>query len=297
MAYLNALIVTFCALSAAFCGLATAHAEPLTEKQIDAGAKLLAEDFRPYVIELDRDVTVYHYFKNPRITEDLPLHDPRWEHELISTLNYYWVEDQYSLYGHDPVYAAADPYVSNHYGDHLLEVTLPKGTHVLVGHRGIKLSANTIAAIKDGGLYPDIRFDSELDSIPRSVLAQALALLDVEVATYSWSNGDPFANTVCAQIWGTFLLLGTPTDMSKVAQGKGAIAKHMTVRGYSVHAQDFSDPEKRDGWAHIKKFTDVSNGSDSFSKEEIEQWRDSIYSCDGVHPSDEPQKFNKADKK
>src|SRR6185312_4523350 len=122
-------------------------------------------------------------------------------------------------------------------------------------------------------------------------------ILDVEVATYSWANGDPFRNSVCTEIWGTFLLLGTPTELSKVAQGTGTILKHMTVRGYSMNAQDFSDPEKREGWAHIKKFTDVSNGEGYFSKEEIEQWRDSIYSCDGVHPADEPQRFRKADKK
>jgi len=262
------------------------------EDQITAAAKLLADDFKPNVVAIDRDVKVFHYAKNPTLDQDLPLSSEKFDHELLSNLNYFWQDE-----GRYPFYAAADPLISRDYGTVLIEITIKKGSHILNGYaRPLLISSKTIAAIRviEPSFTPGtFRTDSVLYFIPRKILAQAFKALDVEVVTYSWAA----STAICSNVDATFLILGTPTDLAQTANGNGVIEKNLSVVGYTPSATDFSDPTKREAYARIERILYLGNRppinhmiSDSdigtLSDAEKTAWRDQTFTCDNLHPTD-----------
>lgn len=270
--------------------------------QIALAAKRLANDFRPFVISLDRDVKVYHYFKSDRFNQDLPLQSGLFDHQLLRSLNWYWIETG-ELYSHDGLYAAHDPTDSRDFGNNLLEITIKKGSHVLLGHRGdVRISTETIAAIKavrNSNYYPGAvgRFDSVLESIPRAVLALALASLDVEAATYEWAGGS--SDAVCSYVTGaTFVILGTPVNLDLAAKGTGVIVRNISVIGLTSNAVNFDDPSKREAYSRIERFLQLGHGQPlntavrslgigTMSESERATWRDQIFTCETLHPRDD----------
>jgi hypothetical protein len=280
--------------------LTFAHASPSNEEIATAG-KLLADDFRPFVITLDRDIKVYHYYKDSSFTHDLPLESAEFDHHLIRGLNYFWIETG-QMFSNEALYAANDPAISRSYGDVLLEITIQKGSHILIGHQGVfNFSPETVSALTAvaGHAPPGVdRFDSILLTIPRAVLARALTSLDVEVATYNWTGDVPDA--ACTSTGGaTFVILGTPVNLALADEGNGVAAKHMTVRGFTPNAVDFRDPIKHDAYDRIERFLHASarpaldsNINTSYlgpiSDAEKDAWRNQIFSCDALHPSDIP---------
>jgi len=283
-------IVSFLSLAPAV------HATQPNDKQATAAAKLLADDFRPFVITLDRDIQVYHYFQNEKVSGDLPLHSWEWDHQLMRGLNYFWAADR-----NDAVYAAIDPAISKGHGNLMLEVTLKKGSRILIGHHNIHISSETRAALDNFGYYDDFRFDGAIESINRAILAKALISLNVEAATYNW--GGPAPNIACNTSLATFILFGTPNDLDAAKYGMGVIAKTMSVAGYTSDAADFSDTEKRDAYTRINRFLVNSNTATlagtfastpelrGISRLERDAWSDMIFTCDSHHSADEPPAF------
>jgi hypothetical protein len=290
MKLLNSILaVILFALSAA------AQAEA-SSKQVENAAKLLADDFRPYVVTLERDIKVYHYLKNTSLDQDLPLESGVFDHQLLRGLNYFWASTS-----NEAVYAAHDPASSRSYGNILLEITIKMGSHVLAGHsNNVRLSGATVDAIREVDSYynPDyFRFDSVMEHIPKPVLASALRSLDVEAATYLWGAAE--MDAVCSNVSSTFLLLGTPTNLDLAASGDGVIAKNMTVEGFTPSASDFADPAKRGAYARIERFLKLSSTQPlnlaisssnigTMSDSEKNTWRDQIFTCDSLHPLDDP---------
>lgn len=274
-----------------------------TQDQIDLAARSLADDYRPFVITLDRDIKVYHYFNDKSFNADWPLNSWMFEHRLNRAINYFWV-DTGDLFSNEALYAAHDPVSSRWKGDTLLEITIRKGSRILLGHlKTINLSDKTINAIKVvmGSTFfpPHNRMDSDLQVIPRPVLASALKLLGgVEVATYDWGGAEK--NAVCSTVSGAaFIIMGTPVDLSLARQGFGVIARNMSVVGYTPLATDFSDPVKRAAYERIERFLHVSSqvlnvniasaNVGPIPAEERSAWREQIFSCESVHSIDNLQ--------
>jgi hypothetical protein len=217
---------------------------------INQEAAVIRQLLAPNVMTLDRDIKVYHYFSMSNPKREVDVNHPVFTNYFKRGIVKHWTEiitdEEVAAVVGAGIYAATDPIKSRNYGNTALEITIKKGTRILVGV-DVRVPRAS-AKILDLERWMSKNQTELSTAFPlfatayREPYLKVLAELKVAAVSYIWQSGafkickfadDPDARYEVEQFKDTpaFVVAGIPRSLGDALKGQNIDMSMFTVKG------------------------------------------------------------------
>ncbi len=217
---------------------------------IDLEADTIRELLAPNIMTLDRDIKVYHYFSVSNPKREVDVNHPLFMNYFKRGIVKHWTEiitdEEIAAIVGAGIYAATDPIKSLSYGNTALEITIKKGTRILVGVdvRVPRAAAKVLDLerwMSSGQTELSTAFPL-FATVHREAYVKVLTELKVAAVSYLWQSGafkickfidDPDQKYEVEQFRDTpaFVVTGIPRSHEDALKGQNIDLSMFTIKG------------------------------------------------------------------
>jgi hypothetical protein len=269
-------------------------------------AALIRQLLAPNVMTLDRDIKVYHYFNMSAPKREVDVNHPVFMNYFKRGIVKHWTEiitdEEVAAVVGAGIYAATDPIKSRSYGNTAIEITIKKGTRILVGV-DVRVPRATAKVLDlERWMSPNQTELSTAFSLfataYREPYLKVLADLKVAAVSYVWQSAafkickfvdDPDSRYDVEQFKDTpaFVVTGIPRSLEDALKGQNIDLSMFTVKGITNQPGKLAG-EKKEIYERVERVSRFLGGSPTLnpslkvgapSAAEVASLKKQIFNC------------------